>query len=188
MTTNGHDLDEIRSRSQMAMARLLEISKPKPGSLIVVGCSSSEIGGMRIGSGSNLEIAEAVADAIMPFFDDQVLYLAAQCCEHLNRVLVIEEACAEAKGLEVVSVVPQVKAGGAFATEVYRRMTSPVLVEKISAVAGLDIGDTLIGMHIKPIAVPVRTEITWIGHAHVNMARSRLKLVGGERSVYKKYE
>ncbi len=113
------------------------------------------------------------------------MYLAAQCCEHLNRVLVIEEECAEAKGLEVVSVVPQIKAGGAFATEVYRRMNNPVLVERIIAVAGIDIGDTMIGMHIKPIAVPVRTEVKAIGDAHVTMARSRPKLIGGERSVYK---
>ena len=188
MTRDNRDLEEIRLGSEAAMSRLLEIAQPKPGSIVVVGCSTSEIQGQRIGSDSNIEVAEAVVSGIMPFFADKVLYLAAQCCEHLNRVLVIEEEYAETKGLEIVSVVPQVKAGGAFATEVYRRMTSPVLVEKITAVAGLDIGDTMIGMHIKPIAVPVRAGISQIGNAHVIMARSRPKLIGGERSVYRKYQ
>lgn len=179
--------EEIKDRSQMAMSELLEATKTKPGDVIVVGCSTSEVQGEKIGSSSAIEIAESILDGILPLLRDRQLCLAAQCCEHLNRALVMEADCAENNGFEIVSVVPQLKAGGAFATEFYRRCREAVVVETVSAVAGLDIGDTFIGMHIKSVAIPFRGTIKEIGSAHVTMARRRPKLIGGQRSVYTKY-
>ena len=181
------NLEEITSRSHQAMSELLDIARLKPGTIVVVGCSTSEIQGKRIGSASAIAVADAVIEGILPLIREKGLCLAAQCCEHLNRALVIETDTADANGFEIVSVVPQLKAGGAFATEVYRLFTEPAVVERISAGAGLDIGDTFIGMHIKNTVVPVRGSIKEIGRAHVTMATTRPKLIGGERSVYKKY-
>jgi len=185
--TSVLNLEEITSDSRQAMADLLEATGLKPGKIVVVGCSTSEIQGRRIGSSSAIDVADAVIDGILPLIRERKLCLAAQCCEHLNRALVLETDTAEANGFEIVSVVPQLKAGGAFATEVYRLFKNPAVVETISASAGLDIGDTFIGMHIKNTVVPLRGSIREIGLAHVTMARTRPKLIGGERSVYRKY-
>lgn len=185
---NDIDLKEIKDRARTAMSELLEAAELKPGRVVVVGCSTSEIRGQKIGSASDVDIAEAVMDGIWPLIEEHQLFLAVQCCEHLNRSLVMEDACAEKYGWEVVAVVPHLKAGGAFATEGFRRFKEPVCVESIKAHAGLDIGDTFIGMHLKSVAVPVRGSITTIGRAHVTMARTRPKLVGGERGLYRKYE
>lgn len=181
------NLEEITSRSRQAMSDLLEAVRLKPGKIVVVGCSTSEIQGKRIGSSSAIKVADAVIEGILPLIREKRLRLAAQCCEHLNRALVIETETADTNGFEIVSVVPQLKAGGAFATEIYRLFDDPAVVETISASAGLDIGDTFIGMHIKNTVVPVRGSIKEIGQAHVTMAGTRPKLIGGERSVYKKY-
>jgi uncharacterized protein (TIGR01440 family) len=185
--TNIVNLEEITSLSRQAMADLLETTRLKPGKIVVVGCSTSEIQGKRIGSSSAIEVAGAVINGILPLIKGKGLCLAAQCCEHLNRALVIETDIADTNGFEIVSVVPHLKAGGAFGTEVYRLFDEPAVVESISASAGLDIGDTFIGMHIKNTVVPVRGSIKEIGLAHVTMAKTRPKLIGGERSVYKKY-
>lgn len=152
------------------------------GQILVVGCSSSEICGDRIGSNSNLEAAEAVFEGIYTALNEKGVFLAAQCCEHLNRAIVTEREAA--KGLERVNVVPQPKAGGSFAATAYRRFKDPVVLENIRADAGLDIGDTLIGMHLKPVAVPVRLSQKNIGEAHITAARTRPKFIGGCRAVY----
>lgn len=182
----GISLEKIGDYSQKAMLELLEISKPKPGDIVIVGCSTSEVMGKRIGSSSAIDVAESILDAILPLLLEKKICLAAQCCEHLNRALVLEAECAETNGFEIVSVVPQLKAGGAFATEYYRRCNRPVVVEEVKAVAGLDIGDTFIGMHIKNVVIPIRGTIKDIGLAHVTMACRRPKLIGGQRSIYTK--
>ena len=176
--------EELYLQAKQAAAELLAAAKLKEGGLLVVGCSSSEIGGSRIGSDSRPETAEAVFSAIYEAAKEKGVFLAAQCCEHLNRALVVEEDYAEAHGLEIVNAVPQPKAGGSFATAAYRGFERPVLVEEVWADAGLDIGGTLIGMHLKRVAVPVRLSIDHIGEAILLAARTRPKYVGGARAVY----
>ena len=168
-------LEELRQEVRIAAEELLSAANMRPGQILVVGCSSSEIASHKIGSYSSAEIGKAV-------FEE--LYLAAQCCEHLNRALIVEEEAAEKYGLEMVNVVPQLKAGGSFATAAYAGFEHPTAVERIQAHAGIDIGDTFIGMHLRPVAVPVRTSIRAIGGAHVTCARTRLKYIGGERAHY----
>ncbi len=169
---------------KQATVELLAAAKLKKGDLLVVGCSSSEIGGSRIGSDSRPETAEAVFSAIHEVVKAGGVYLAAQCCEHLNRALVVEEAYAEAHDLEIVNAVPQPKAGGSFATAAYKGFENPALVEEVRADAGMDIGGTLIGMHMKRVAVPVRLSLDHIGEAILLAARTRPKYVGGARAVY----
>ena len=176
--------EEIRQASAEAMTELLDVSKLREGSLVVVGCSSSEILGQRIGKGSSPETAQAVVDAILPILEDRNMLLAAQCCEHLNRALIVERSTMEKFGLEQVTVMPRPKAGGSFATAVYAAMKDPVAVEFVKADAGLDIGNTLIGMHLKHVAVPLRLSVKRIGEAAVNAARTRPKLIGGVRAEY----
>ncbi len=177
-------MEEIKLQAQQALLELLETAALKAGDLFVVGCSSSEIIGQKIGKGSSLEAAQAVLDGIYPVLKQRGIYLAAQCCEHLNRALVIEKKAAEAFGYETVCVVPQPKAGGSFATAAYRSFEEPVMVENIRAHAGMDIGGTLIGMHLKAVAVPVRISLDRIGEAILLCARTRPKYIGGERAKY----
>ena len=176
--------EEIKQASAAAMTELLDTAALKPGALVVVGCSSSEILGQRIGKGSSPEAAQAVVDAILPILQERKVLLAAQCCEHLNRALIVERATMVKYGLEQVTVMPRPKAGGSFATAVYAAMKDPVAVEFIKADAGLDIGNTLIGMHLKHVAVPLRLTVKHIGEAAVNAARTRPKLIGGKRAEY----
>lgn len=177
-------MKDIEKEAAQAVRELIEAAGLKKGQLLVIGCSSSEIVGEKIGKGSSVEAAQAVFDAIMPILKEKDIYLAAQCCEHLNRALVIEREAAEKFGYEVVSVVPQPKAGGSFATAAYHGFTDPVMVEEIKADAGLDIGGTLIGMHLKRVAVPVRLSLDHIGSAILLCARTRPKYIGGERAKY----
>lgn len=176
----------IYGQVKKALEDLFKTGPVKPYQIIAVGCSTSEILGKRIGTCSNVDIGESVAQAVIDTLNSLPfsVYLAAQCCEHLNRALVVEEEVAERYGLEVVSVVPVPNAGGAFAYSVRKLLKNPVIVENIKAHWGLDIGDTLIGMHIKPVAVRVKLEIKNIGFANLTAARSRPKLVGGARAVY----
>lgn len=176
--------DEIKESARSAMAELLLAAEPRPGGLVVVGCSSSEIMGERIGKGSTPEAARAVVEGILPLLEQRGVYLAAQCCEHLNRALILEREAAEKLGYEIVCVIPQPKAGGSFATAVWAALRDPVAVEHVRADAGLDIGNTLIGMHLKDVAVPLRLDTKKIGEAWVNAARTRPKLIGGVRAVY----
>lgn len=176
--------EEIREQARRAMTELLEAAKPVPGSLVVVGCSSSEIMGANIGKGSTPEAAQAVLEGLLPPLQERGLYLAAQCCEHLNRALILEREAAEKFGYEPVCVRPRPKAGGSFATAAYEAMRDPVAVEHVRASAGLDIGNTLIGMHLKDVAVPLRLSVRRVGEAWVNAARTRPKLIGGARAEY----
>ena len=174
----------IKKQAASALYELLEQANLKAGSILVIGCSSSEVMGEKIGHGSSVEAAEAVYDAIAPILAERGIYLAAQCCEHLNRALIIEAACAEQYGYEPVCVVPQPKAGGSFATTAWKRFENPVAVEAIRADAGMDIGGTLIGMHLKSVAVPMRLSVSWIGEAILLAARTRPKFIGGSRAHY----
>ena len=176
--------EEIRKNAETAVNEIVEIAALKAGDLLVIGCSSSEIVGGKIGKNSSLEAAEAVFDAIYPILKEKGIYLAAQCCEHLNRAVIIEEECAKTRGYEIVSVIPQPKAGGSFSTTAYKNFISPVAVEEIRAEAGIDIGGTLIGMHLKRVAVPVRLSVKNIGEADIICARTRPKFIGGCRAVY----
>ena len=176
--------EEIREQAAKACAELIEKANLRKGQILVVGCSSSEVIGETIGKGSSLEAAEAVFLGLTEVLTEKGIYLAAQCCEHLNRALIMERADAEQRGYEIVSVKPQPKAGGSFATAVYAAMNDPVAVEFVKADAGLDIGNTLIGMHLKHVAVPLRLSVKKIGEAAVNAARTRPKLIGGIRAVY----
>lgn len=176
--------EKIREQTEAAARELLAVAHLRAGDVFVVGCSSSEIVGGSIGKTSSPEAAAAVYDGIAPVLGEQGIYLAAQCCEHLNRALIVERACAEKYGWEIVSVRPQPHAGGSFATTVYDRMIDPVAVEHIRAHAGMDIGDTLIGMHLRDVAVPVRLSLCNIGQAHLVCARTRPKFIGGVRAIY----
>ena len=174
----------VKLQAADAVKELLDIAKLAEGEILVVGCSSSEIIGENIGHGSSIESAEAVFEGIASVLNDRGIYLAAQCCEHLNRALVVERECAERYGLTEVCVMPHPKAGGSFATTAYKNFKRPVVVENISAHAGIDIGNTLIGMHLRAVAVPVRLSIKKIGEATIVCARTRPKLIGGVRAVY----
>lgn len=178
--------EKIKSEAERATIELIERSNLKPFDIVVVGCSSSEILGSKIGKGSSPEAGKAVVEAILPVLNDKQLFLAAQCCEHLNRALVIEREAAERYMYDEVCVRPMPKAGGSFATAVYDSMQDPVIVEHVRAKAGLDIGNTLIGMHLKDVAVPIRLEVKKIGEAHLNAAYTRPKLIGGVRAHYPK--
>ncbi len=178
------DIQIIRKQTETAINELLEISAMRKGDIFIIGCSSSEIVGGHIGKNSSIEAAEAVFDVAYKILRDNGIYLAAQCCEHLNRALIIDTECAEKYNLEIVNVVPWQHAGGSFATTAYSRFEKPVAVEHIKANAGIDIGDTLIGMHLKDVAVPVRLSIKQIGDANLVAARTRSKFIGGERARY----
>lgn len=179
-------LEKIKNDAKIAITELLEASSLSKGDILVIGCSSSEMIGGTIGKNSAPEAADALLDAIYPILSQKGIFLAAQCCEHLNRAIIIERECAEKYGLDEVCAVPQPKAGGSFATAVYNKMNDPVAVESIKAHAGIDIGSTLIGMHLKAVAVPVRLSVSKIGEAYIVCARTRPKFIGGERTVYKK--
>ena len=174
----------LYEQARQAGEELLSAAGLQAGALLVVGCSSSEISGANIGTDSRPETANAVFAGIYDAVKEKGIFLAAQCCEHLNRSLVVEKAYADAHGLEIVNAVPQPKAGGSFATAAYKGFADPVLVETVHADAGLDVGGTLIGMHLKRVAVPVRLSIRRIGEASVLAARTRPKYVGGSRAVY----
>ena len=172
--------NELYMQTKELMEEFYEKANLKAGNIVVVGCSTSEIIGSKIGTNSNPETAETVFQAIYDFTKENDLYLAAQCCEHLNRAIIIEKAAVPF----AETVVPQPKAGGSFATRAYKHFENPVAVEEIKADAGIDIGLTLIGMHLKKVAVPLRLEHKMIGNALVTAARTRPKFIGGVRAVY----
>ena len=177
-------MGKIYDETLKAVEEIIDVSGIKAGSLLVIGCSTSEVIGERIGSSGSVDTASEIVDAVNKVLLEKGVWLAAQCCEHLNRALIIEREAAEKFGYEIVSVVPHPHAGGSFATTVYKSMKDPVAVEEIKADAGLDIGNTLIGMHLKRVAVPVRLVNNAIGEAKVNAARTRPKYIGGERAKY----
>ncbi len=181
-------LREIKESATTAVRELVDAAHLTAGQLLVVGCSSSEMVGERIGKHSSLQAAEALADAILPLLAERGILLCVQCCEHLNRALVMERTTAERYGCDPVWVKPHPKAGGSFATAVWARMADPVAVETVQAHAGMDIGDTLIGMHLRRVAVPVRLSISRIGEAHLTCARTRPAYIGGPRAEYQTEE
>lgn len=178
---------QLKQQAAAATEELLAVSGIGEGSILVVGCSSSEISGDRIGSNSKPLVADAVYAGIAEVLSKRHIFLAAQCCEHLNRALIVEKEIYDKEirfYADRVNVVPQPKAGGSFATAAYREMKNPVAVEAVRADAGIDIGGTLIGMHLKKVAVPVRLRNNRIGEAFLLAARTRLKFTGGSRAVY----
>ncbi len=175
-------LQTIHTEVKTAAEELVQVAGLQRDDILVVGCSSSEIIGSKIGSNSSPEVADAVFSALMEVLTPKGIWLAAQCCEHLNRAIVVERRAVPQA--DIVNVVPQPKAGGSFGTAAYRGFAQPVVVEKIRADAGLDIGGTLIGMHLKEVAVPVRLSVKNVGEAILLAARTRPKFIGGCRAVY----
>ena len=174
-------MNEIERAAASAALELCEAAGLKSGQIVVVGCSTSEIAGHNIGTDSSAEIGKAVFESVYRVFAEKGIYIAAQCCEHLNRAIIVERAAA---GREIVNAVPRPDAGGAFAAAAFAALRDPVALEEICADAGIDIGGTLIGMHLKKVAVPLRLKTESIGKARVIAARTRPKLVGGARAGY----
>ena len=152
--------------------------------ILVLGCSTSEVIGQRIGQGSSLEVAEVLLPPLLDRVQQQGIFLAVQGCEHINRALVVEETCIDHYGLEVVTVFPALHAGGAMTVKAWEKFSSPVMVERIQGHAGIDIGDTFIGMHLRPVAIPIRLHVKELGEAHLTLAYTRPRLIGGPRAVY----
>lgn len=175
---------EWTALARQAAEEIVAAARLQQGDIFVVGCSSSTVTGQSFGAASSMAIAQALFDGIYPVLQQKGIYLAAQCCEHLNRAIVIEKAAAEKQQRECVNVVPQPKAGGSLATITYQTLTEPVMVEHIRADAGMDIGGVLIGMHLKEVAVPLTLTVKKIGEANITAARTRPKFIGGERAHY----
>ena len=175
-------MNDIFNQAYACATEIIEIAKLSQGDILVVGCSTSEVLGSKIGTHSSPETAQMLFDGIKKAADENGVYIAAQCCEHLNRAIIIEKAAVN--GADFCNVVPQPKAGGSFATAAYKAFEKPVAVEEIKADAGIDIGFTMIGMHLKKVAVPVRLKNNRIGEATVLGARVRPKFIGGERACY----
>ncbi|MCG7408049.1 TIGR01440 family protein [Paenibacillus sp. ACRRX] len=175
---------QIHAEAEAAAHVLADAAKLSPGQLVIIGCSTSEVIGQRIGTSGTIELASALYAGLELLRTKYSVQLAYQCCEHLNRALVVERTTCETLRLDEVSAVPVPRAGGSMAAAAYTHFASPCLVETISADAGIDIGETLIGMHLKRVAVPLRTSVRSIGAARVTMAMTRPKLIGGERAVY----
>lgn len=175
-------MNEIFNEAYISACEIIELAGLNTGDILVVGCSTSEVLGSKIGTHSSPDTAKELFDGIKKATDEKGIYIAAQCCEHLNRAIIIEKSAV--KGCEICNVVPQPKAGGSFATAAYNSFSEPVALEEIKADAGIDIGFTMIGMHLKKVAVPVRLKNNKIGEATVLGARVRPKFIGGKRAVY----
>ena len=176
------ELEQLKRQASEVTLALVDAAKLKKGDILVVGCSTSEVLGGQIGHDSSPEAGRELCRGVLEVLNERGIYLAAQCCEHLNRAIVIERAAA--RDLDPVNVLPQPKAGGSFPTAAYSLMSDPVVVERIRADAGMDIGQTLIGMHLKEVAVPLRLSENHIGQALVTFARTRPKFIGGIRAQY----
>lgn len=187
METVCNDLtaETVERETEAVLTELLDAHPRREKSIFVIGCSSSEVVGGVIGQNSSAEMGQVIFETAYRVLKNKGLYIACQCCEHLNRALVVEDECREYWRLTEVSVVPQLHAGGSFATAAFERMVSPVVVEAVQAAGGLDIGGTLIGMHLMPVAVPFKFKQQGIGRASVAGAWCRPKLIGGQRAVYR---
>lgn len=182
--TREFDLDESRQELKKGISEFLDDAQFPKDSLIVLGSSTSEIQGHKIGKHSSIEVGRMVIDVILPLLQQRQLHLAVQGCEHLNRALLMERSQADQRGFEQVTVFPALNAGGGTQVAAYERFEDPVEVEHIVAAGGIDIGDTSIGMHVKFVQIPVRTSIKEVGLAHVTYLKSRPKLIGGQRAHY----
>lgn len=178
------NLEELQKQTQQLLLDLLDKSQIKRGQIFVLGLSSSEVAGGQIGQNSSLEIGEVIVKTLLDELTERGIYLAVQGCEHLNRALVVERELADKKDLEIVNVLPSLHAGGSGQLAAFKYMQDPIEVEFITAQAGVDIGDTAIGMHIKHVQVPIRPQIRELGGAHVTALASRPKLIGGARANY----
>ncbi|HKL87107.1 MAG TPA: TIGR01440 family protein [Treponemataceae bacterium] len=177
-------LEQVIQDLLRALNELYEVSKVETGGVLVVGCSTSEVMGRKIGTGGSESVAADLFSTIQNFCLEKGLFIAAQCCEHLNRALVVEKELLLRDKLVRVNAIPHAHAGGSFATAAYQFMKDPVLVSALQADFGIDIGSTLIGMHLKPVVVPVRVSVSRIGDASLVLARTRCPFVGGERALY----
>ncbi len=177
--------EQLRAKTRALLAELLQAARPEAGSLLVVGCSTSEVLGQRIGRAGCEELGLIIAQEVLAAAKAYNIFAAAQCCEHLNRALALEKAAARKFGYQIVSAVPKPHAGGSFAAAFYPLLQEPVLVESVQADLGLDIGQTLIGMHLKRVAVPLRLTARQLGEAVITAAQTRPPLIGGERAQYK---
>ena len=175
-------MNDIALQAKTAAEEICTAAGLKAGDIVVIGCSTSEVLGSKLGTNSSPDTAKILFESIYEVFKQKNIYIAAQCCEHLNRAIITERAAVPFA--DIVNVVPQPKAGGSFATTAYKGFNDPCVVEHIKADAGIDIGDTFIGMHLKEVAVPVRVGVFSIGNAHLTCARTRRKYIGGERAVY----
>lgn len=182
------NIEQLTQEMSGILAEFLPRAQLRPGQILVVGCSTSEILGHHIGKESSVDVAKAIFPPLEQAARQEGVYLAIQCCEHLNRALVMTRECLERYNLEEASAIPQPNAGGSFAAVAYSRLPDPVLAEKVQGHAALDIGDTFVGMHLRPVAVPLRLSVKTLGQAHLTAARTRPKLIGGERAVYKQRE
>ena len=176
--------NEIFRTLDAAVGALVEAGRIAPGGVIVLGCSTSEVAGARIGKGSVPELGEIIAEAMLAACRAHSVNAAFQCCEHLNRAIVMEQSVLRENGLTQVRAIPQPKAGGSVPAAAWKRLTKPALAISVQADAAIDIGDTLVGMHIRPVAVPLRIDADHVGHANLVMAYSRLPYIGGSRAVY----
>lgn len=178
------NLEALAQEIEEDAEELISVAKGKSGQVLVVGCSSSEVLGNKIGTGGSMKVAKVLYTTLRKVCRKHKMILAAQCCEHLNRSIVIEREAAKANGYQIVSAIPQPHAGGSWATNCWRTFKDPVLVEEVKAAAGMDIGGTLIGMHLRRVAVPVRLSMDHIGEAILLCARTRPPFIGGSRAVY----
>lgn len=178
------DLAQVKQETKQGLQELLDQAHLQAGDLFVLGLSTSEVQGQMIGKDSSIEIGRAIVQTILTVLKPLGIHLAVQGCQHINRALAVENTVADQRGYEIVMVYPQIHAGGAGQIAAFEEFNSPVEVEHIQAAAGMDIGDTAIGMHVKFVQVPVRTSVTEIGCAHTTYLRSRPKYIGGPRAKY----
>src|SRR5699024_366840 len=179
---------QVKEDMDALTAQWLQHNDLKAGDLVVVGCSTSEVMGEQIGTAGSEEIAASIFEFLQDLKKQTGVHFAFQCCEHLNRALVGEREAMKINQLEEVTVIPVPSAGGSMASYVYKKLNNPVVVESVKATAGIDIGETMIGMHLKHVAVPCRFQQRFIGNARVNGAKTRPKLIGGERATYERKE
>lgn len=180
------DRTALQADVSAVIGEYLRLADLRPGQLLVVGCSTSEVSGCRIGSAGSLTVAGVILEQWLAGLEPTGVFLAIQCCEHLNRALVVERQAMETYGLEAVCVYPAPHAGGSLAACAMERFADPVVVETVKAHGGVDIGNTLIGMHLRPVAVPVRLAQKTVGQAWVTAAKTRPRLIGGARAIYEK--
>lgn len=177
-------LKEIAETWQRVLDDFFPQANLRSGQILVLGCSTSEVLGKQIGKGSSVEVADILLPPLLQKAKEQGIFLAVQGCEHINRALVVEEECVERYGLDLVTVLPGLKAGGAMSVKAWQSFKAPLMVESIKGHAGIDIGDTFIGMHLRPVVVPIRLKVKEIGEAHLTMGRTRPRLIGGSRAIY----
>lgn len=177
-------VEQVKKDVENIVSEWLETDYLKEDELFIIGCSTSEVAGKKIGTSGSEEIAAVIFTALERLSEVKGVHLAFQCCEHLNRAIVLGSSVQEELKLDAVSVTPVPSAGGSMASYAYKHVHDAVVVEEVSAHAGIDIGDTMIGMHLKRVAVPLRFIQNKVGNAHVTAARTRPKLIGGARAQY----